>query len=130
MIALVALVDEHPTEIEYEVLVRLGRRLADLGTDRLGWRELYVLLHHAPEDSPIMRARAECGHSPSEHLSLLLLHSQQVGNWQRSHGKKSTYPKLPQCLDQTVETSTLGRGERMTLDEAAEWLGWDLPAAS
>lgn len=128
MRALVALVDEHPTEIEYEVLTRTGHRLADLG-GVLGWRELYVLLHHAPEDSPVMRARTGCGHSVSEHLSLLLIHSQQVGNWQRAHGKKSTYPKLVECLDRQIEKTQLGKGERMTLDQAADWLGWELPAA-
>lgn len=129
MTALVGLVDEHPTEVEYEVLVRTGRRLADLTTGGLGWRELYVLLHHAPEDSPIMRAHSGCGHSAAEHLQLLTIHYQQVGNWQRAHGKKTTYPKLPDCLDRNVEKTTLGAGERMTLDEAASWLGWDLPAA-
>lgn len=126
--ALVDLIDEHPTEIEYEVLVRTGRRLADLGTDRLGWRELYVLLHHAPEDSPVMRAQSECGHSPAEHLGLLMLHAQQVGNWQRGHGKKTDYPPVPECLDKRVSKEQIGSA-RMTLDETADWLGWSLPAA-
>ncbi len=130
MTALVALVDEHPTEVEYEVLTRLGKSLADLGTPALGWRELYVLLHHAPEDSPIMRAHSECGHSAAEHLSLLLIYSQQVGNWQRARGKRATYPKLPKCLDKNIETKRFGQGERMTLDEAADWLGWELPTVA
>lgn len=126
MIALVDLVDKHPTEVEYEVLVRTGRRLADLGTERLAWRDLFVLLRHAPDDSPVMRARSECGHTPAEHLASLLLHSQQVANWQRSGGKRMNYPKMIACLEgETRQTEQIGSA-RMTLDETAEWLGWSL----
>lgn len=126
MIALVELVDEHPTECEYEVMVRLGRRIVDLHSGVLSWRDLLVVLRHAPEDSPLRRAKVECGHSPAEHLSLFLLHSTQVGNWQRAHGKKRDYPKLPVCLDQSVSTEKIGSAP-MPLEEAAGWLGWALP---
>lgn len=124
---LIAIVDEHPTEVEYEVLARGGgRRLTDLGTPMLGWRDLYVLLRHAPEDSPLMRARLGCGHSPTEHIGLLQLHSADVGNWQRSAGKKTDYPKPPACLDGSVSTEKVGSGA-MTLEETAAWLGWTPP---
>ena len=107
-------------------MVRLGKRLSDLLTGELTWRDLLVVLRHAPEDSPLRRATGDCGHSPAEHLSLLLLHSSQVGNWQRAHGKKRDRPDPPKCLNPDVSTEKMGSAP-MPLDETADWLGWKLP---
>ena len=48
--------DEFEGPIEYD-LIGLGLRLRDLGTERLSWRDLRVILLHSPRTSAYMRAR-------------------------------------------------------------------------
>lgn len=87
---------------------------------------------HAPDDSPFKRAMSECGHSPAEHLQLLLQFTLAVANWQRGSGKDRDRPRPVECLlpeDQRPEKKHLGDA-RMSLDETADWLGWSLPEAS
>lgn len=131
ILALVDLIDEHPTQVEYELL-RFGQRLRWFPTPTFSWGDLLVVLVHAPEDSPLKRALAECGHSTSEHLQLLLHHALAGANWQRGDGKERDRPKLPDCMlppELRPEVKQLGDA-RMTLDEAADWLGWNLPDAT
>lgn len=74
------------------------------------------------------RAIAECGHSPAEHLALLIHYDLQVGHWQRGSGKKHDQPKPLDCLlPPEMRTTTRYGNARMTIDEAADFLGWELP---
>ena len=93
------------------------------------WRDLLVVLVHAPEDSPLKRALGGCGHSPVEHLTLLLHFDLACANWQRGNGRRNDRPKPVDCMlpPDLRETQQLGNA-RMTLDEAADFLGWELPA--
>ena len=88
-----------------------------------------MVIVHAPDTSPIKRALGVCGHSPAEHLLLLLHYDLSAANWQRGQGRKHDRPKPLDCLlpESMRETQRLGNG-RMTLDEAADFLGWELPA--
>ena len=108
------------------MLVRTGRTLRDtLAPPAPSWREVFVLVHHSPEDSPLRRVMQACGHSPAEHLQLLTLHGIAVSNWQRGGGKRADWPKPPPCLDdKRDQTKYGGSGEGMTLEQASEWLGW------
>ena len=72
-------------------------RLRDFPNPRFRWRDLLVVLVHAPDDSPFKRALSECGHSTGEHLQLLLHHALAGANWQRGSGKEKDRPKLPEC---------------------------------
>lgn len=92
------------------------------------WRDLWVILLLAPPDSAFARAVAGCGHTASEHLALLQVHVVNVGNWQRAHGKKNTAPKLPVCMRPEDEQPTKYGTSSMTIEEAAEWLGWPTPS--
>ena len=68
---------------------------------------------------------SECGHTAGEHTYLTQLYVAQVANWQRSGGKKSTAPKLPDCLRPEDEREVTRYGTRsMDLDDMAQWLGW------
>ena len=91
---------------------------------------MFVVIVHAPDDSPIKRALGGCGHSPAEHLTLLLHYDLTAANWQRGNGRKHDRPKPLDCLlpEHMRETQRLGTAS-MTLDEAADFLGWNLPAA-
>lgn len=76
-----------------------------------------------------MRELGGCGHSVNEHLTLLLQHTLAVANWQRAHGKKATQPKPLDCMlpEDLRESRTYGKAS-MSLDDAADWLGWDRDA--
>lgn len=43
---------QHASEVEYEC-IKLGLRLRDLGTDRLTWRDLYVIAKHVEPGTPL-----------------------------------------------------------------------------
>ena len=106
--------------------------MRDFPNPRFRWRDLLVVLVHAPDDSPFKRALSECGHSTGEHLQLLLHHALAGANWQRGSGKEKDRPKLPECMlppELRPEKKHLGDA-RMSLDETADWLGWSLPEAS
>lgn len=70
----------------------------DLGTDRLSWRRLSVLIAHLPDGSS---TRAELvGHDyaswgVSEHLLAVAIDVLQGANWQRGGGKGSRPKPLP-----------------------------------
>lgn len=111
-------------QVEYE-LIRHGLRLRDLPSERLSWRDLSVILQCAPPESPLARALSECGHTAADHLYITHLYVAQVANWQRGGGKKSTQPKLPDCLAPEGEKEITRYGTRaMDIDDMAEWLGW------
>lgn len=92
---LLRLLDEHGEAVEYD-LITLGLRLDDLGTERLTWRDLWVIVHHLPRTSALSRAiggsDAEWG--LTDHLLAVAVDAIEVGNWQRaSSGRKSPLPK-------------------------------------
>ena len=92
------------------------------------WRDLLVVLVHAPDDAPLKRALAGCGHSPAEHLTLLLHYTLSAANWQRAGGKRHERPKPLDCMlpPDLRETQVIGTA-RMTLEETADFLGWEIP---
>lgn len=49
------LIEEHPTEVEFE-LIRLGLRLDQLGSPLLSWRDLAVIVTHCAMGSPLRTA--------------------------------------------------------------------------
>jgi hypothetical protein len=70
----------------------------DLGTDRLSYRRLTVLIEHLPRDSATLQKLL--GHEyvswgPTEHLLAVVVDVLQGANWQRSGGKGSKPKPLP-----------------------------------
>ena len=71
---------------------------ADLGTDRLSWRRLSVLLAHLPDESATRRQLI--GHDfaawgVTEHLLAAAVDVLQASNWQRGGGKGQRPKPLP-----------------------------------
>lgn len=103
--------------------------MRDLPSPRFTWRDLLVIVKHCPLDSPLARATngTTCGHTDRDHMLIVHAHLLAVANWQRSEGKRSDHPKVPDCLLPPEKRATSKIGDAaMTLDEAADWLGWEL----
>lgn len=125
ILGLCCLLDEHSEAIEYDLLT-LGRRLDNLGTPELSWRDLYVITRHLPPTSALRRAMGD-GEEPwstTDYLLALIADGINGGNWQRAG--KSSAPK-PRPIPRPGEAST---GERYGADpipvaEFDSW--WDNP---
>lgn len=118
-------------QVEYEC-IRAGVRLRDLPSPWFTWRDLLVLVACRPPGSPLSRALAgECVHTEAEHQVMVQTHMLAVANWQRGGGRKGTAPKPPDCLLPPKEKAVTHYGNAaMSLDEAADWLGWELEIQS
>lgn len=80
------LLDEHGGAVEYD-LIALGLRLDDLGTERLTWRDLWVIVQHSPRESAIARAvgAEEAVWSLTDHLLATVIDVLNIANWQREN---------------------------------------------
>ena len=70
----------------------------DLGTDRLSYRRLTVLIEHLPRESATLQQMLGADYvawGATEHLLALLADILQGANWQRSGGKGSKPKPLP-----------------------------------
>ena len=124
---LARLLGEHGEAVEYD-LIRLGLRLSWLGTRRLTWRDLYVIVRQSPQDSALHRAVAGPDHIWDLHGHLLagIFDVLAVANWQRSgveHAKKPERLQRPGVTKQ-VEGETLARGKAVSIEEMNARLGW------
>ena len=121
---LLDLLREHREAIEYD-LICLGRNLDDLGTRRLSWRDLLVIVRRSPRGSALNRERypedSEWG--LPEQLLAAIFDVLQAGNWQRGGGQG----KRPEQLERPgVKPARKVRGSGpIPMDEMAAWLGWD-----
>ncbi len=96
---LLDLLDEHGEAIEYD-LIALGLRLDDLGTDRLTWRDLWVIVHRSPRTSALSRSIAgeDIEWGLTEHLLAILIDATEVGNWQRASVGRKSPPQRPKPI--------------------------------
>ena len=124
---LARLLGEHGEAIEYD-LIRLGLRLSWLGTRRLTWRDLYVIVRQSPQDSAIHRATAGADHIWDLHGHLLagIFDVLSVANWQRAGDENAKRPeRLPRPgVVKQVEGETLARGKAVSIEEMNARLGW------
>jgi hypothetical protein len=69
--------------------------LRDLGTHKLTWRDLFVIVKQSPKDSALIRAIAGEQYEwfTTNQLLALVADALHVANWQRAEGKRSEYPK-------------------------------------
>ncbi|MDO8308561.1 MAG: hypothetical protein Q7V58_09450 [Actinomycetota bacterium] len=91
---LLNLLDEHQEAIEYDLIV-LGLRLAWLGSPRLTWRDLAVIIRHSPRTSALAGAvnGDETAWSITDHLLAGVTDLLALANWQRSGKKSAPRPK-------------------------------------
>lgn len=122
MIGLLELHEEFPEALEYELL-SVGLRWRDLGTKRLSWRDLKVVVSQAPADGALTRSRYPDAHLLLDRRLEILDWRLAVANTQRgnqSGARKSEFPELPAWARQTE--TRIGSAP-LPLDELAEWLG-------
>lgn len=91
------LLSKHAEAIEYDLLA-LGLRLDDLGTDRLTWRDLYVVVHRSGPGSALIRELEpqRAAWASGAVLADLAAHAVDLlaqGNWQRQGKKSAPKPK-------------------------------------
>lgn len=94
---LALILKDHGEAVEFDLL-SMGLRLDDLGTDRLTWRDLYVVIHRAGPRSALMREVQPELSAWASGLVLadLLAHAVDLlagGNWQRAGKKTAPKPK-------------------------------------
>lgn len=91
---LLRLLDEYGEAVEYD-LITLGLRLDDLGTERLNWRDLWVIVNNLPRTSALVRAVAgeDAQWGLLEHLTAVVADAVEVGNWQRQGKAHAPKPK-------------------------------------
>jgi hypothetical protein len=103
---------DHGEAVEYDLLA-LGLRLDDLGTERLSWRDLFVVIHRAGPTSALMReVQPELSAWASGFvLADLLAHAVDLlagGNWQRAGKKTAPKPKPIPRPGKKVEAQKYG----------------------
>lgn len=121
---LLRLLDEYGEAVEYD-LITLGLRLDDLGTERLNWRDLWVIVNNLPRTSALVRAVAgeDAEWGLLEHLAARVADSLEVGNWQRQGKAHAPKPKPIPRPGAKSETKTFGKDPIPIKDFDAWWSG-------
>lgn len=111
--------------MEYD-LIALGLRLDDLGSRRLSWRDLWVIVRQSPRGSALDRVvnPEESQWGLAEHLQAATFDALRVANWQRGEARKSDFPKPTLRPGVEPEGKTIGR-DALPMGEMAKFLGWD-----
>ena len=131
MIALVDLIDEHSDAIEYD-LMRCGSRLRDFPDGGVTWRDLAVLVRQCQPESAIFKAlNPHWQQSPELEFLRQMEHTLRVLVWQQTKDG-ATGRNEPELIPLPWDPEPDGviRGDVMTMDEAADWLGWDVPISA
>ena len=124
MIALLGLLEEHGDAVEYD-LIGLGLRLRDFPSAALSWRDLLVIVRHAPATSAIVRALdPNWQRTPEVDLLREVEHGVRVLAWQqtRDGSKGRNAPERLRLPWDAVETD---RPDSYEWDDLAAALGGD-----
>lgn len=107
----------------------MGLRLAWLGTLRLSWRDLRVIVGHAPPSSALIREiRGEAGvYTPTDYLLAGLINLTRGMQWQLGGDARAPKPELFRLpgMDDPNQLPTL-RGDLMSEEELRRRLGYDV----
>lgn len=109
-------------------------RLSWLGTKRLTWRDLYVIVRQSPAGSATHRAVAGPDHAwdLQGHLLAGIFDLLAISNWQRGgdeHARKPERLPRPGITRAEPEGETLARGKAVSIEEMNARLGWGSPSA-
>lgn len=119
------LIDKHAEAIEYD-LIRLGLRLRWLGSERLTWRDLLVIVKQAPAGSAVaLDLVPASAYGATERLLLVLDLRLRELMWGMGGGK-GPRPKLTQLATDKPQGNGQGRWKPKgrTIEEANAALGW------
>lgn len=123
---LVGVLRDHREAIEYDLL-RIGLRLDHLGTRRLTWRDLLVMVRKAQPESALyksMNPQWQRTHELSmlQSMEFTLRWLQWAKTSDGHNGRNVPEPSYLPWDDRPDDGSI--RGDVMDVDEAADWLGW------
>lgn len=109
-------------------MITLGLRLRELGTERLSWRDLKIILTRMPPDRSALSAERHPEDAPwslSEHLLAESVDSLRMLLWAKTKDgqKNRNRPKPIERPGRRPEK--LGKAP-LPVDEMCDWLGWDL----
>lgn len=123
ILGLCRLLSEHGEAIEYD-LITLGLRIESLGTPRLSWRDLWVIVRQAPRTSALARSihGSRAAWSQDTYILADLFDAIQGGNWQRGGGKGSRPKPFPRPKRDDDKTTTRYGSGALTIDEFDAWL--------
>lgn len=122
---LVELIEQHGEAVEYD-LIALGLRLEWLGTKRLSWRDLWVILRQAHRGSALYRAEIGADHSwgLAEQLLAALVDEARTLMWSKTKdAKKGRNRPRPLPRPGVKTDEKYGKGA-ITTDAMDDWLGW------
>lgn len=122
---LLELIRQHREAVEYD-LIALGLRLDWLGSERLSWRDLWVVVQQRPTASALSRAIEPDAVTwgLSEQLIAAAVDTLRIANWQRGEAKRSQFPKPISRPGVEPEFEVIGSGAGLPMDEMARRLGW------
>ena len=123
ILGLLRLLTEHEEAVEYD-LITLGLRLDDLGTQRLSWRDLWVIVRQSPRGSALARSihGQRAAWAQETYLLADIFDVLAAANWQRGGGKgpkPKPFPRPKRDDDATVKR--FGSAP-LPVDEFDAWL--------
>lgn len=122
---LLELIRQHREAIEYD-LISLGLRLDWIGSERLTWRDLWVIVQQLPRTSAMARSvdPEATLWGQAEQILAGIYDALNVANWQRGEAKRHTFPKPLPRPGVEPESQSFGAGDGIAMDEMARRLGW------
>lgn len=117
---------DHGEAVEYD-LIKLGLRLRWLGTERLTWRDLLVIVMHSSQTSALMADTSpeDAAFGPTEVMLAVLEHRLRVLIWQNGggKGKRPEMMPIPGSKSDRRGTSVMAP-EPVSIAEMNARLGW------
>lgn len=119
------LLDEYSEAVEYD-LISLGLRIDDLGTERLSWRDLKVIITRMPQERSALAAERHPEDSAWGLLHMLtaeLVDVQRVALWAKTKdGAKNR--NRPKPIERPGRRPEKFGKKPLELDKMRDWLGW------
>lgn len=121
ILGLCRLLTEHGEAVEYDLLA-LGYRLDWLGTRRLSWRDLWVIVRMAPRSSALARSihGARAVWTQETYLLADIFDVLAAANWQRA-GKGPKPKPFPRPRREDDKTVTRYGSGALPIDELDAW---------
>lgn len=119
------LIAEYPEAVEYD-LISLGLRLRDLGTERLTWRDLKVIVTRMPPHKSAVALEQSPQDAPwglAEHLLAELTDTQHLLLWSKTKDGQKNRDR-PKPIERPGRRPEKFGKQPLPLDEMHEWLGW------
>lgn len=127
--SLLALIEEHSEALEYQLITH-GLRLRWLGSERLNWRDLLVIVKHSPESSALFRSVHGAEQAEWTLTNHLLAGMTDVLRWlqwaktEDAARKKNRPRPIPRPGIEDDSVKQIGRGS-LAIEDMKNWLGGD-----